>query len=187
MVSRNCKHCERTFDVDASQLQYDGYGQFCSRACHYASRRALPHKPVRRSDGRTRIYAPEHPHASQSGYVYEYRLVAEAKLGRYLSREEVVHHLNGDASDNRPENLEVTTPSEHARTHMRARHQDAGVPVDSKRCPRCSLIHQRSALSSNGICRPCNARIQREYRRAHPERVRETARRAHAKKKGVST
>lgn len=39
--------------------------------------------------------------------VYEHRLIASQMLGRLLVEGEVVHHLNGDILDNRPENLEV--------------------------------------------------------------------------------
>jgi hypothetical protein len=49
------------------------------------------------------------------GYVYEHRLVMEEILGRRLRRDEHVHHRNGKRWDNRPENLEVMTASEHAR------------------------------------------------------------------------
>ncbi len=50
-------------------------------------------------------------------WIPEHRWVAACELKRALAREEVVHHLNGIKHDNRPENLEVLTPTEHASLH----------------------------------------------------------------------
>lgn len=49
--------------------------------------------------------------------VYEHRLVMERKLGKKLNKGEIVHHLNGNKTDNRPENLVVMTQSEHVILH----------------------------------------------------------------------
>jgi hypothetical protein len=49
--------------------------------------------------------------------VREHRHIMESVLGRRLCGDEVVHHKNGDTTDNRPENLEVVLHGDHTRVH----------------------------------------------------------------------
>jgi hypothetical protein len=69
------------------------------------------------SEGYILVRMPDSPMAGPNGYVREHRVIMAAHIGRDLLPEEVVHHINGDKTDNRIENLELTVQSLHVAGH----------------------------------------------------------------------
>ena len=52
--------------------------------------------------------------ANKAGYVYEHRLVLARRLNRALLKQERVHHIDGDKSNNNHENLQLISTADHA-------------------------------------------------------------------------
>lgn len=99
----------------------DSAGRFCSRGCAYGARGGVAAPMYNgglsfdRSSGRWKIMCRD---GTQMWY---YRGVMAAHVGRLLEADELVHHLNENPSDDRIENLELTTRHEHPTIHARLR------------------------------------------------------------------
>ena len=83
--------------------------------------RELAHRK-KMDNGYVLVYRPQHYRANRSGnrkgFVKEHILVAELDvIGRKLRKGEVVHHVNGVKTDNRPKNLFVCNNSQHKLLH----------------------------------------------------------------------
>lgn len=92
--------------------------------------------PYRLGDGHL-IWSDTHDDGTRHT-VLVHREVMEQHLGRKLTADEVVHHINKDPSDNRLENLTVMSVAEHASHH--ARHAEMATLV----CCECGATFQRT-------------------------------------------
>jgi len=100
----------------------------------------------RRAEGRgyVTLKLPLHPRAGVSGYVREHDLIMERHIGRLIKPHEVVHHIDGDVSNNSLGNLALMTRSQHASYHLWIRW---GQPWESEVILRAALWYQlRTAL-----------------------------------------
>ena len=99
-----CKVCKKKF-----KIKKGGKVKFCSSKCYWKFLKSKYNGnngnkyPWTRSFGRR---------------TYVHRAVVEKNIGRKLVKGEIVHHKNFNRDDNRLENLQVMSQSEHIKIHM---------------------------------------------------------------------
>lgn len=134
-VSKVCIICKKEFLVHNYRKET---AKCCSLSCkskyiqltHPDLKKKLPHKFGKEHhhwnggrwvdpQGYIHLRLPEYPKSNPRGYYREHRYVMEQHLGRFLKRVEHVHHINGDKTDNRIENLMLfKNAKEHAAYHI---------------------------------------------------------------------
>ena len=112
-----CEHCNINYETSKKKQR------FCSKSCkalfHYHKKHIKnlvtgPFFPKTANDHPNNRYKRIYVNGVQT---YEHRYIMEQHLKRKLQYWEHVHHINGNSKDNRLENLNVFSNSEHHRIH----------------------------------------------------------------------
>jgi hypothetical protein len=92
-----------------------------------------------KSNGYYAIYMPKHPNAFGIGYVYEHRLIIENKIGRLLKTTEIVHHKDGNKTNNNIDNLELCySIAEHKAKHRNSNSKIRRNPDEPNVIVKCA-------------------------------------------------
>jgi hypothetical protein len=105
---RACAHCGKPF-VSRAHLARALNAVYCSRRC---TGLAKSNGGWKWTDGRLAVRL-RNAHKAQ---LYS-RCLMEGHLKRHLTWDEIVHHINGDPTDDRIENLMVVSRAEHPTLH----------------------------------------------------------------------
>lgn len=142
MIEKNCPQCGKVFHAERLRNKY------CGKTCQ--------HKSARTGHGYV-----------QTDRGYEHRLVMERFLGRELMTKEHVHHKNGNKRDNRIENLEVLTISEHTSLH-RSKHPKRKTCLN---CGKAFTPHPQTRGRVKTCSKECRYQLSARSRRNRGSRA----------------
>jgi len=116
-----CEYCGK--EVYRQNWQFNGYKHhFCSIICNNKNNAKNNTKKAGYTNlsGYVYLLNKDRIHPSKRKYIPEHRLVMEKHLGRFLTSEECVHHINKSKKDNSIENLMLfENNSEHRKYHVK--------------------------------------------------------------------
>ncbi len=132
-----CKNCNAEFDSTHKDAI------FCSVKCAQANKPLSPGNRYRftKVNGKNRLL---------------HRVVMEQSIGRSLSSDEIVHHKNGNKTDNRLDNLEIKTALSHSIEH----NQKHAITKDCLWCGKEFTPHKTKRARAKTCSETCRRTLQ---------------------------
>jgi hypothetical protein len=120
------------------------------------------------------LIIPSHAKARSRGRIFEHRFLYEQYHKCCLLKWAVIHHINGNKSDNRIENLQPMTSTDNIKRHYIDRRAKI---LPNRQCVECGsrTTHKRKTMDrflwyflghdpTKPVCNTCRARLQKDGR-----------------------
>lgn len=104
--------------------------------------------PTGYNQGYPVFWDKNHPLSTTDGRVFMHRHVASIKVGRWLTSEEEVHHIDEDKNNYSESNLEIYSKSEHSKIHH-VSHMPKAL------CGFCNTLFQTTKDKTVYCCLSC--------------------------------
>lgn len=139
-IFKPCEICGDKFKTWPCIIE-NNRGKYCSKECYYAA--MIGRKPpktafkkgqnigkkcpnwkggITYSEGYAYVKTPKHPTHKDNSYILRSHLVLEKHMGILLTSNDIVHHINGIKDDDRIDNLQLLSRSQHIEIHRKDLH-----------------------------------------------------------------
>lgn len=132
-----CDNCNSIFDRDMHEISTNRRSNDFKHFCNECDAKSLGGKMaseirnkkyegevgkiIKPKGGYYEVYVRKtHPYRPEQDWVRQHIIVVENNIGRKLSENEVVHHIDGDKLNNDIKNLDICSVSEHNNCHAKA-------------------------------------------------------------------
>lgn len=127
------------------------------------------------NEGYAMIYLPNHPNASKKGTIYLHTYIMSKHIGRPLTKDECIHHIDGNRLNNEIENLMLfATNSDHVTYHRALQDGSDYILKRIGYVHYCMILHPKhhgnicpvcGGLKSNmgKLCLQCYKKQQHEH------------------------
>lgn len=173
-IETSCSVCGEQCFV-RKYLADRGVAAICGQSCNGVRKTKAHTGATHKQRGYVVVHRPDHPMSDKAGKLLEHRLIMSEHLGRLLEAHEVVHHKDGNRSNNAIENLELLqSHKEHAAVHAKESELYQLHKKGLLRCSSCRTIKPFAAFDEGKTmryghknqCKECRAEA---YRKANPD------------------